>query len=92
MQRRGIDTAQLDVSPDLQPRSKWRNRDRDNNLAARFVESVVCQRESGQSRWRAIHTGITGALLHPLDAYYWKALVYALLPMTVVRRLRRSWI
>lgn len=91
MQRRGIDTSYLDAMADLQPRRKWRHRDLDNNLAARFVESVVCLLQS-RKRFAALRTGLTGASLHPLDAYYWKAFVYALLPLAWVRRLRRSWV
>jgi hypothetical protein len=92
MIRRGIDPAALDSSPDLQPRAKWRNRDFDNNLAARFVESVICLR--GQRKFfQAVRTGLIGASLHPLDPYYWKAMIYSLLPLPLVHRIRsRSWI
>ena len=92
MVRRGIDPAVLDEGhEDLKPRAKWRNRDYDNNLAARFVESVVCLRGAGRP-WQAIRTGLVGASLHPFDPYYWKALAYALLPLSFVRRVRRSWV
>jgi len=91
MLRRGLDPSALEMSPESQPRKKWRNRDYDNNLAARFVESVVSLRGDGRV-FKAIRTGLAGVMLQPFDPYYWKALIYSLLPIAVVRRLRRSWV
>lgn len=89
--RRGMDPSPLEISPELQPRTQWRNRDYDNNLAARFVESVVSLRGDGKI-FQAIRTGIAGAAIQPLDPYYWKALIYSVLPQALVRQLRRSWV
>jgi glycosyltransferase involved in cell wall biosynthesis len=89
--RRGMDPSPLEISPELQPRTRWRNRDYDNNLAARFVESVVSLRADNKIV-QAIRTGIAGAAIQPLDPYYWKALIYSLLPQALVRQMRRSWV
>jgi glycosyltransferase involved in cell wall biosynthesis len=82
--RRGMSADALEAIPSLQVRRKYSNKDRDNNLAARFVDSVVSQRLSG--KWAgAFATGLQGAMLHPLDPYYYKALGYALAPSAIVK-------
>ena len=65
------------------------NRDRDNNLAGYFIESVLDQRRA-RSRWGAIRSGWACSCLHPLEPHYHKAIVYALVPMFLIRQLRRS--
>jgi glycosyltransferase involved in cell wall biosynthesis len=51
----------------------------DNDLASVFVASVLSQRETSRRRG-AVKTGLQCARLHPLDPYYYKALVYAVVP------------
>lgn len=63
------------------------NRERDNNLAAHFIESVLDLRSSGRMA-EAIRTGWTCGLLHPTDPHYLKALAYAVLPAGIVHRVR----
>lgn len=62
---------------------------RDNNLAVDFMESVVDLRASGR-HGHAVHTGLACIRLNPIDPHYYKALLYALLPSALRRRLRRS--
>jgi len=65
------------------------NRDRDNNLAAHYMESVVDLRAAG-FYFRAVWTGIECAMLHPADPHYYKALAFAVVPVSVRRLLRPS--
>ncbi len=66
---------------------RMRNRDRDNNLAAHFIESVLDLRSSGRVM-DAIRTGLSCSRFHPTDPHYLKALAYAVLPSAVVQRVR----
>jgi uncharacterized protein Veg len=61
----------------------------DNNIASVFVVSVVSQRQTNR-RWGAVKTGLQCARLHPFDPYYYKALVYALVPTTLLRSIRNA--
>ncbi len=84
--RRGIDESR--AAEFYQPASALgRNRLRDNNLAAHFMESVVDQRRAGKLA-SAIRTGLACSALHPLDPHYHKALLFSLLPQGLVARLR----
>jgi glycosyltransferase involved in cell wall biosynthesis len=60
----------------------------DNNLAAHFMESVIDQRRAGM-RVGALGTGLACSRLHPLDPHYQKPLLYALMPLALLRRVRR---
>jgi hypothetical protein len=60
----------------------------DNDIASVFVVSVLSQRQT-KGRWGAVKTGLQCARLHPFDPYYYKALVYALAPASVLRFIRR---
>ena len=88
MIRRGLPLEELENIAWFKPR-KWTNRDYDNNLAARFVESVLCLRRAGRW-WEAAKTGVAGAMQKPLDPYYYKALAYSVLPLEFVKTWRRS--
>jgi glycosyltransferase involved in cell wall biosynthesis len=90
MVRRGVADAEAELEKIawFRPR-RWSNRDYDNNLAARFVESVLCLRRAGRLREAAL-TGLAGAKQQPLDPYYYKALVFSVLPLNVVQKWRRS--
>ena len=83
-QRRGIEPA-----GDSPPRRPVRSRhaQRDNNLPAHFMESVLDLRRSGH-RGEAIRSGLACASLHPLDPHYHKALAYALAPKPLIEWLR----
>jgi glycosyltransferase involved in cell wall biosynthesis len=76
--RRGIDPAPILASL---PKAgePVRARDRDNNLAAHFIESAIDQRAIGDVSG-AIHTGLACIPLHPFDFHYYKALAYAAAP------------
>jgi len=88
MIRRGLPLEELENIAWFKPR-RWTNRDYDNNLAARFVESVLCLRRAG--RWgEAAMTGLAGAMQKPLDPYYYKALAYSVLPLEFVKSFRKS--
>jgi glycosyltransferase involved in cell wall biosynthesis len=71
-------------SPPLKP---LRNRDRDNNIAAHFMESVLDLRARGRQS-EAIRTAIACSRLHPLDPHYQKALVYSVVPRWFTHILR----
>jgi hypothetical protein len=83
--RRG---RQPSLVPELQPRRTWRNRDYDNNLAAHFMDSVVCLRQRGR-RLQALQTALRCSRIHPLDPHYHKAVLLAILPLRWVSKLRR---
>jgi glycosyltransferase involved in cell wall biosynthesis len=70
-------------------RSRQINRMRDNSLATNFMESVVDLRSVGRW-WEALEAGLICAKLHPLDPFYYRALLFAILPDGVRRSLRRS--
>jgi glycosyltransferase involved in cell wall biosynthesis len=62
---------------------------RDNDIASVFVVSVLSQRQTNR-RWGAVKTGLQCARLHPFDPYYYKALVYALVPARLLRLIRST--
>jgi glycosyltransferase involved in cell wall biosynthesis len=61
----------------------------DNDIASVFVMSAVSQRQLDR-RWGAVKTGLQCARLHPGDPYYYKALVYAVLPARLLRFIRSA--
>ena len=61
----------------------------DNDIAGVFVVSVLSQRKR-RSRWGAVKTGLQCARLHPFDPYYYKALLYALLPARLLHFVRSA--
>ena len=61
----------------------------DNDIASVFVVSVLSQRQTNR-RWGAVKTGLQCARLHPFDPYYYKALVYALVPARLLRFIRSA--
>lgn len=67
---------------------KLRNQDKDNNLAAHFIESTLDLRRMGK-RFRALLTALECARMHPLDLHYHKAWVLAVAPLFSHRYLRR---
>lgn len=81
-ERRGVAVEALEA-PNL-----IRNRHRDNNLPAHFLESVVDLRRIGHNL-SALKTAAHCAMLHPFDHDYYKPLAAALLPQRALRRLRR---
>jgi hypothetical protein len=62
---------------------------RDNDIASVFVVSVLSQRQTNH-RWGAVNTGLQCARLHLFDPYYYKALVYALVPARLLRFIRSA--
>ena len=61
----------------------------DNDIASVFVVSVLSQRQTKRRRG-AVRTGLQCARLHPFDPYYYKALVYALVPARLLRFIRST--
>ena len=87
-ERRGLPPER--VEEQLAPlRALGGNRLRDNNLAAHFMESALDLRRSGRAA-EALRTGLACARLHPFDPHYHKALLYSLLPLALVAKLRRT--
>jgi len=84
--RRGLGHA-LPEGRRQEGRWRLRNRDRDNNLAAHFMESVCDLRRAGHFL-EAVMVGAACARLHPLDPYYYRAILYAALPRRFVERHR----
>jgi glycosyltransferase involved in cell wall biosynthesis len=72
-------------------RKKYRsyNSFMDNDIAAVFVVSALSQRQASR-RWGAVRTGLQCARLHPFDPYYYKALVYALVPARLLAFIRNA--
>lgn len=84
--RRG--TTYGDTFPQgLRPKDRSANSVKDNGIASVFLESVMSQRNSSR-RWPAVRTGWQCARLHPFDRYYYKALVYAVLPAALLDSIR----
>ncbi|MEM8873789.1 MAG: glycosyltransferase family A protein [Planctomycetota bacterium] len=84
--RRGVDPEALGgEARNVGKTGKRRNKD--NNLAGHFIESVHEQRDRGL-RGSAIWSALRCSLLAPVDAHYQKALAYALMPEFLRQRLR----
>ncbi|MCA8956285.1 MAG: glycosyltransferase family 2 protein [Planctomycetes bacterium] len=87
--RRGVP---LEAGPRLlhvPPPTSFTPRDRDNNLAAHFIESVVDLRRAG--RWgAALRTALQCARMHPCTPHYLKPLVLSLVPLRLLPWLRRT--
>jgi glycosyltransferase involved in cell wall biosynthesis len=66
-----------------------RNRVRDHNLPAHFMESCIDLCRSGQ-RVQAARTALVCSAMRPFDLHYHKALLYSVLPQALVTRLRRT--
>lgn len=64
------------------------NAAQDNGIAAHFIESACDLKRVGR-RWDAIKVGLHSARLHPLDFHYYKALIYAATPSSLVTSSRR---
>jgi glycosyltransferase involved in cell wall biosynthesis len=85
-ERRGVDYESRFAQG---PRWKSKNAFKDNHLRGNFVASVLDQKRS-HMHLGAIKAGIECARLHPLDFDYYKPLVWALVPTSVIRRVRRD--
>ena len=89
VRRRAHARRGLAPPPQAAPPGPPRARDRDNNLAAFFIDSALDLRRLGR-RADALRTGIACSRLHPADPHYHKALAYSLAPAPLVRRLSRA--
>jgi glycosyltransferase involved in cell wall biosynthesis len=87
-ERRGLDYAQVFPGG---PFGYGRSRQslEDNNIAACFITSVLDQRRV-RGRLGSLRTGIQCVRLQPLDFHYYKALIYALLPLQAISLLKRK--
>jgi hypothetical protein len=85
--RRGVNFAHH--FPHLQGRLPIQDhRERDNGLAAHYMDSVCSLRRVG--RWKeALRTGWQCLRLHPTHGHYYKAMAYALVPLWALQYLRR---
>ncbi len=83
--RRGLEYA--DVFPNGR-RFRSTNSFKDNNIMGLFVKSVLEQKRL-RLELNALATGLECAKLHPFDLDYYKPLVWALMPTSVIRLLRR---
>jgi glycosyltransferase involved in cell wall biosynthesis len=83
--RRGVDLQAI-LPRSIEP--SWKgNRNADNNLASHFMSSV-CDLRKKNRYIQALQTGLHCFWLHPTDFHYAKALIYALVPLWLVRHLR----
>lgn len=89
-ERRGLayDDTQL---PEVSDPRRIKNKDLDNDIVAHFMVSTLDLRRAG--RWgAAAHAASTCLALHPLDPYYFKPVVYTILPLRVIDWYRaRKW-
>ncbi|MEM7624106.1 MAG: glycosyltransferase family A protein [Planctomycetota bacterium] len=86
--RRGLDLEAL-FPPHWFEVDEHDRRSHDNNLIAHFIESVDDQRHRGA--WAAAtRTAIRCARLHPLDFRYYRPLVQALAPTSLIAEARRA--
>jgi glycosyltransferase involved in cell wall biosynthesis len=81
--RRGIDYKENFSAERALDRHSIHSR-RDNNIAAHFINSTLCQYRTGH-HWAALRTGLECVRLHPLDFHYYKALIYAITGPNVAR-------
>lgn len=85
-ERRGLDVSS--VAP-VVPMRRGKTRALDNGVASDFLESAIDLRREG--RWlQAVSNGLFCIRLCPFDIHYYKALLYALLPVNLRRWLRPS--
>jgi glycosyltransferase involved in cell wall biosynthesis len=89
VRKMACERRELDYESIFPPRiaTRERNRDRDNFIASDFIESALDQRRAGDLSG-ALKTGLRCVMFQPLDLYYYKPLVYGLLPSTFLRPLR----
>jgi glycosyltransferase involved in cell wall biosynthesis len=88
-ERRGLPYSGALPQGGRDKKHRSRNRIMDNDIASVFVISVLGQRQTGRW-WGPVRTGLQCARLHPLDPYYYKALVYALAPARCLRIIRSA--
>lgn len=89
VRRRAHARRGLAQPPPPPPIGRPRARDRDNNLAAFFIDSALDLRRLGR-RAEALRTGVACSRLRPVDPHYHKALAYSLAPASLVRRVSRA--
>ena len=65
------------------------HRAQENNIVAHFMGSVLGLRGIGRNK-EAFRTALECAMRHPFDPYYYKPLVYTIVPLPVISFYRRS--
>ena len=85
-QRRGLEPVDYFVDEPMFT-IKRSHRNKEIGVVPHLIESVLDLRRCGQ-RWRAMTTAVDCLLLHPMDPYYYKPLVYFLAPLAAVRYYR----
>jgi glycosyltransferase involved in cell wall biosynthesis len=88
--RRGLvyDESRL---PQITPPNGQKNRNMDNDIVSHFMASIVDLRRA--RRWsNALRAALRCAVLHPFDLYYYKPVVFAVTPLSVIdwHRARRG--
>lgn len=81
-QRRGLDPAGY-LPTQQTPAAKYLHRQQESGIIPHFMESVLNLRVAKRN-WQAMKTALTCLKLHPMDPYYYKPLVYFVLPFALI--------
>ena len=82
--RRGLEPTGADSGE-----GEGRHSDQEHGVVTHFMESVLSLRRAGSPR-RALAAAWQCLALHPADTHYYKPLIYALVPMWLIRRYRHA--
>lgn len=83
IERRGL-IAEQSTKKEVPAKARLRNKDKDNDLVGHFMMSLVGLRHRHR-RLDAVRTALTCLRLHPLDPYYYKPLLYAFAPLSLIK-------
>lgn len=86
LERRGLKPTEL-FPPPITSTAKPHYRELEDGIIPHFMESVLHLRRTGQNRL-ALKTAWACLRLHPSDLYYYKPLVYSLMPLPLVTHYR----
>ena len=90
LERRGVIDGEInDPAKAVAAPAGKRNRDLDNDIVSHFMASTVDLLHAGRRR-EAMRYAAACAMLHPLDPYYFKPVIYSVAPVGVVDRYR-AW-
>jgi glycosyltransferase involved in cell wall biosynthesis len=82
LDRRGLPYDDSNL-PEVPNQRRIKNRQLDNDIVSHFMVSTVDLRHAG--KWyAAVNTTICCLMLHPLDPYYYKPVVYAVAPLSFI--------
>jgi len=80
--RRGLNTDEYFPSEST-PSAIVLHRERETGVVPHFMESVLDLRRVGR-KWEGLKTAMVCLKLHPCDPYYYKPLVYFLMPLALI--------